>query len=164
MKKVLKSVLFISCLLVAVITTQACLGELITGIHEIKIVNKTNFDLKDIEIVSVFQDGKSKVSFSEVKANKESDFSKINDVLALVYNYLLLLESDFSKINDVLAGSYQVGFKASSSSSSENYKKDDVVSSPLIKIEAEGGKYEHTLTFSGSSLKDITYKLTTSKK
>ena len=117
---------------------------ILNGSHSIKIVNNTIFILSEIEITSVFNNGKSKVNFERVNPNSSSDTTKLNDVLA---------------------GAYQVGFKVSVIHATETYNKDNLSTNPIIKIEkVEIGEYEHTLTFSGDFLRKIKYEFSSKKK
>ena len=132
-----------------VIILNSCWLETLTGSHSVKIVNDTIFTLSDIEMTSVFNDGKSKANFSKVYPNSSSDAVKLNDVLS---------------------GSYQVGFKVSAKlptgQKTEIYSKDDNLRNPIVKIEKiDSGEYEHTLTFSGDNFLDkIKYEFSSKKK
>lgn len=136
-KTILTIVLFLS-----VFMSHSCLEELITGIHEIKVVNDTSFTIKDLQFLSVFQGGESKLIFSEVKPNASTDSTKILDVKT---------------------GVYQVGFTVTDGTNSEVYEKDNLLATPLLELDVKGGKYKHIITFSGSSLDGITYKKETSE-
>lgn len=137
-----KKIVLFSVLFLSVFMSHSCLEELITGIHEIKVVNETGFTIKGLEFVSVFQDGESKLVFSEIKS-KES--------------------SESSKLLGVKTGVYQVGFTVTDGTNNEVYEKDNLLSAPLLELDVKGGKYKHTITFSGSALDGITYKKETSE-